>query len=149
MGLRDGFITKRQGIIVIFRGVNASSRSLVNFSKETLNLARVTFNKALIVLRKHIREETPVKDGDLRKSVKVLNNKKRAKEFIAEIGPDGSAVNAAGDSYAPFVIFGTSRNAANNFLERGAKNARGEIKVLFGNMRAGMRSIIKKVKSKG
>ncbi len=149
MGLRDGFITKRQGIVVIFRGVTAGARSLINFSKETLNLGRITFNKALIILRKEIRQETPVKTGDLRKSVKILSNKKRGSEFIGEVGPDGSAVNRVGESYAPFVIFGTSRNSPNNFLERGAKNARGEIKVLFGNMRAGMRSIIKKVKSKG
>lgn len=149
MALRDGFVTKRQGIIVIFRGVTAGARSLVNFSKETLNLARVTFNKALIILRKEIRKEVPVKSGDLRRTVRILSNKKRGNEFIGEVGPDGSAINAAGESYAPFVIFGTSRNAANNFLERGAVNARGEIKVLFGNMRTGMRSIIKKVRSKG
>lgn len=149
MALRDGLITKREGIIVIHRGVNASARSLASFNKETLKFARITFNKALIVLRKRIREEVPVRSGDLRKSIKILSNKKRIKEFIGEVGPDGSAVNASGDSYAPFVIFGTKRNAANNFLERGTRNARGEIKILFGNMRSGMRSIIKKVKSKG
>ena len=137
------------GIIVITRGVNATVRSLINFNKETIILAKITFNKALILLRKEIRNETPRKSGDLRRSVKILKNVKRRSGFEGIVGPDGSAVNVKGVSYAPFVVFGTRRNKANNFIARGVKNARGGIKILFKNMRSGMKAIMRKVKSKG
>ena len=148
MAIREGRISSRGStIVVVTRKINRTLSSIVNFNNETKIVAKKTFNKILIAVRKEIRKESPVFTGALRKSIKILQNKKKAKEFVGIIGPDGSAVNNLGESYAEFVVFGTFSNPANNFLKRGLDNAQPEIKKLVGQMGSDIRSVIRRVKS--
>ena len=149
MGIRDRFFTSAGPIKVRIRGASAGLFSIINFDKETRKIANKAFNKALLVLRKEIRNEAPVRNGNLRRSVKILKNIKRKNDFEGEVGPDGSAVNAAGVSYAPFVIFGTRKSKRNNFLRRGEKNSRPKIRVIIRGMKSDLKSVMRKVKSKG
>lgn len=149
MGALDSIFGRRGPISIRFGGFTQTLFSMINFSKETRKIASKTFNKALLILRKEIRNETPRRTGNLRRSVKILKNIKRKSDFEGIVGPDGSAVNSSGVSYAPFVIFGTRNNKRNNFLARGEKNSRRDIRVIFKNMKSDLRSVIRKVKSKG
>lgn len=149
MGFDFKFFT-RKGISARVIGADRALRSMIGFSNETFKVSKKRFNRMLIILRKEIRDESPVDTGDLRKSVKILKNiKRRSGDFEGEVGPDGSAVNRVGTSYAPFVIFGTRFRAANNFPLRGQKNAIPKIRREVIKMRLDLKSIIRKVKSKG
>lgn len=137
-------------------GADASVRSLIFFNDETLKMAGKKFNKMLLVLRKEMRKETPVDKGKLRRSVKILENRKgRRIGFVGIVGPDGSAVNSKGISYAPFVIFGYRHWVSgkfiegNNFVFRGFVKATPKIQSLIKSMKSDLITIIRRVKSSG
>lgn len=137
-------------------GADASVRSLIFFNDETLKMAGKKFNKMLLVLRKEMRKETPVNKGKLRRSVKILENRKGKRiGFVGIVGPDGSAVNSSGISYAPFIIFGYRHWISgefikgNNFVFRGFVNATPKIRSLISSMKSDLTTIIRRAKSSG
>ncbi len=144
MAIREGRIGT--AIIVEIKGANAVDFALVNFSKETRKTAKDFFGKMLIVIRKEIKKEVPVDTGSLRRSIKILDSKKRKNDFEGTVGPDGSAVNRSGQSYAHFVIFGTFKTEPNNFMKRGVDNSLPKIDFLIKQMGAKIRSNISKVR---
>jgi hypothetical protein len=64
--------------------------------------------KAAGIVAEECREECPVDSGKLKESIRV------------EELPEGPAVAIGGDEidYAPYVLYGTSRQAPNNFVAR-------------------------------
>jgi len=144
------FNIRSKGISARAVGVNKALRSMIAFNDETFKSAKKRFNKMLIILRKEIRKETPVDTGDLRRSVKILSStKERGGEFEGEVGPDGTATNRSGVSYAPFVVFGTRFKGPNNFILRGSINAVPGIRKEVIRMRLDLKTVMRKVKSKG
>lgn len=149
MGIREGLISSAGSTIVVrTKDVNSFTRKMIFFNQETRSIARKTLNKAAIVIRKSIREEAPVKSGKARRSVKVLTSLSRKDEFIKIIGPDGSAVNAAGKHYVPLIVSGTFRVRANNFILRGYMKAIPEVRKLFTNMKRDLSVIVRKTRAK-
>lgn len=144
------FNIRSKGISARVIGANRALRSMIAFSDETFKVAKKRFSKMLIILRKEIRNETPVDTGDLRRSVKILSNtKERNGEFEGEVGPDGSATNRSGFSYAPFVVFGARGKGPNNFILRGSNNSVPGIRREVIRMRLDLKTVMRKVRSKG
>lgn len=120
---------------VELKGSTEAFKAMNDLYNGTFDLVRVGFNESLKIFRKEMRKECPVDSGRLRKSIKILQNRKRSRfNFEGTIGPDGSAKNSAGVSYDKFVIFGTSRMPANNFIIRGFNNSKPKIRKVFSNV---------------
>ena len=144
MGARR-IITKRGSTIqVSIEGVEETRQKIKFFSNDVIKIAGKTFNKMLVVIRKEIRNETPVNTGDLRKTVRILKNIKRKRQFTGDVGPDGSAVNRSGQPYHNFVIFGTLKTKPNNFVVRGFNNAKPKMKMLVREMNREINQAIRK-----
>jgi len=145
MALREGKITRPKSVIVVsLFGGNKMLQSLDKYDNETRKVIGKFFNKMLTEIRKSIRKEAPVKTGLLRRSIKILENKKRKREFVGIIGPDGSAVNRQGKHYVPLIVFGTDRNRPNNFIFRGFNKSLRKIFALEKAMGKEVRKAIKK-----
>lgn len=117
------------------KGSEKAFKAMNDLYNGTFDLVRVGFNDSLKIMKKEMKAECPVDTGLLEKSIKVLMNKKRSRfNFDGTVGPDGSAVNSQGIPYDKFVIFGTSRVKANNFILRGFNKSKPKIKGIFSDI---------------
>lgn len=149
MAIKEGLITPRLAFIQIkTKKMNKTLQSMVRFNKETEKIAKKTFNKMLLEVKREIKKAAPKITGALRKSIRILENKKRVKtDFVGIVGPDGSAKNKFGEEYAPFVTFGTRLIRSNNYMERGFKNAKPAIKKLIKDMGRDIKAAIRRSKT--